>query len=88
MRVLLEDFQTSDSSIRWEIQRAYYAARGTKAWTGGTIPYRATNNTMMLTQHARILIQLVDELVAAGCYSETAPVYLLELGGGLGMSPF
>jgi hypothetical protein len=84
MKVLLEDFVPYDQSLRWQLHDAYFAQRGTAAWTDGDLPYFGMNNPVMVRQHALFLLALTRELEASGRLAPDAEVWLLEIGAGLG----
>jgi len=76
MLVHLEELVPYDESIQWQISEAYYARRGLSAWTEGEIPYESTSNAPFARQHATFLARLEE--------ASSGPVYVLELGAGLG----
>lgn len=84
MRITIEPFTPYDRSTRWRLHDAYFEARGVDAWQHGDVPERATSNYAIARQHARLLVELVDEAVASGRRAPDAPLTVLELGGGSG----
>jgi tetratricopeptide (TPR) repeat protein len=73
-----------DQSAIWRIHDAYYSAKGVAAWTTGDVPYAATSNSGVARQHARLLVDLVRELVEDEVLGPDDPVTVLEVGSGLG----
>lgn len=73
-----------DQSAIWRIHDAYYSAKGVAAWTTGDVPYAATSNSGVARQHARLLVELVRELVEDEVLGPDDPVTVLEVGSGLG----
>lgn len=80
----LEAFVPFHESVLWRIHDAYYAARGTDAWTQGDIPFLATSNYAIARQHAAFLIEVVASLERAGKLAPGAPVWVLEVASGAG----
>ncbi|MEZ0229591.1 MAG: hypothetical protein ACAI25_13260, partial [Planctomycetota bacterium] len=78
--IVLEDHVPYDRSAIWRIHDAYFAERGSKAWTEGEIPFYATSNYAIARQHARAIIALVRVLEEEGAVRPDETVCLLEVG--------
>ncbi|MFO0744318.1 MAG: tetratricopeptide repeat protein [Myxococcota bacterium] len=84
MQVTLQPPTPFDHSLIWQIHDAYFAARGIDAWNQGEVPFYSTSNYGSATQHARFFADLVGSQVAAGRLQPDQPVWVLEVGSGLG----
>src|SRR5438045_2843398 len=84
MKSVVEDFCAFESSRVWELHNAYFARAGAEAWTTGALPYLATSSPAMARQHARVLVPLVESLIASGAVGGDEDVRILEVGGGIG----
>lgn len=82
--VLLEQDQPFSRSVLWTLQKAYYAKKGPSAWHDGEIPYYATCNTYIAQSYAEVVMAYLGELARTGALVRTEPVYLVELGAGVG----
>ncbi len=83
-QVTLQDFVPYGESIQWRIHDAYFASRGTAAWTTGEIPYYSTSNYATARMQVLVLARVVRELESARALAKDEPVYVLEVGSGLG----
>lgn len=77
-------FLPYDHSVVWGIHDAYFATRGIAAWTEGDIPHAATTSYAAARDQARFFVGLVEELERTGALDPAAPVFVLEIGAGLG----
>jgi tetratricopeptide (TPR) repeat protein len=84
MKMVLQDFTPYDRSLQWHLCDAYYAQRGLEAWTGGDIPYLATNNRGQAQKMAELTIALESDLVERGRRAPDDELWVLEVGGGVG----
>lgn len=81
---LLEQDQRFSRSVLWTIQKAYYNQKGPIAWYGGEIPYYATCNTYIAQTYAEVVMAYLRELARTGQLAAGEPVYIVELGAGMG----
>lgn len=81
---LLEQEQPFSRSVLWTLQKGYYASRGPSAWHDGEIPFYATCNTYIAQSYAEVVMAYLRELARTGTLVRTAPVYIVELGAGVG----
>ena len=88
---IVEENVRLSRSCLWNLLRGFYENEGIAAWSGGTIPWRITNNAFIAAAYARVvhayLGDLVDRGPAAG-YDPARPVHILELGAGAGRFGF
>lgn len=75
-RLLLEDACPASAALGWRIHQAAFAQEGAQAWLDFRIPYSVTGNIALARQKA--------EVIRASLPAGTDPVYVLELGAGLG----
>ncbi len=68
----------------WEKQRAYYHEKGVEAWNTGTVPHYITNNPLIATAYADLIVAQLEDLAAAEELQLDQPVSIVELGGGSG----
>lgn len=57
---------------------------GVEAWSDDRIPFFATNNPALARTYVDIFCAFLDDLDRAGSLNHREPVYLVELGGGMG----
>ncbi len=84
MLVTLQPPTPFDQSILWRIHDAYFAARGIDAWNQGEVPFYSTSNYATARQHAGFLTDLVMSQVEEGRLTDDQPIWVLEVGAGLG----
>lgn len=68
----------------WTLQKAYYDKKGPVAWYGGEIPHYATCNTYIAQAYAEMVMAYLRELSRTGTLVASEPVYIVELGAGMG----
>ena len=74
----------SDSAL-WSLSAEYYQHAGLAAWESGTVPYYITSNSFIAHTYARMICETVEDMVVQGSVDVNAPVYVIELGAGLGL---
>src|SRR5262249_53995434 len=79
---IVETERKLSESVIWRLQRNFYAIQGQEAWTGGKVPCRATSNPLIAGIYADIVMSYLRDLRAT--FDGTAPIYIVELGGGSG----
>lgn len=84
MLVTLQPPTPFDQSILWRIHDAYFAARGIDAWNQGEVPFYSTSNYATARQHAGFLTDLVMSQIEQGRLEDDDPIWVLEVGSGLG----
>lgn len=84
MLVTLQPPTPFDQSILWRIHDAYFAARGIDAWNQGEVPFYSTSNYATARQHAGFLTDLVMSQIEEGRLTDDQPIWVLEVGAGLG----
>jgi hypothetical protein len=82
--VVIEEGRRLSESLIWELQRAFYAREGLRAWKPRAVPFYITSNAFTARAYARTVGGFLRDLVAAGRIDRTAPVYLVELAAGSG----
>ncbi len=75
-RLILEEACPASQSLGWRIHQAAFAQEGAQAWLDFRIPYSVTGNIALARQKAQV--------IRASLPVGTQPVYVLELGAGLG----
>jgi tetratricopeptide (TPR) repeat protein len=87
---LLEKQQLFSQSVLWDIQRQYFAEKGSEAWRLGEVPHYVTSNPTLANSYAEIVFAFLGEqsrlATADGECDE--PLYLCELGAGSGRFAF
>lgn len=73
-----------DQSLLWRLHDAYFSARGIDAWNQGEVPYYSTSNYASAKQHAGFLTSLVEAQIEGKRLAGDAPIWILEVGAGLG----
>lgn len=71
----------SESSI-WDQMRELYTEEGTTLWND--IPHHVTSSPFHARQIARLLYTYINELAASGQLDASEPVYMLDIGAGIG----
>lgn len=79
---LEEKVPFAESGI-WDMQRRYFADNGIKAWID-EVPHYVTNNPVMARTYAEIIFALLRDLARTGGTRSEQPVYIVELGAGMG----
>lgn len=85
--ILGEPTRLSESPI-WRLQREYYDTSGVAAWNNGPVPHHITNNPCLAAGYAKVLAGYLRDLQAAGSVDESHPLYILEIGAGVGRHAF
>jgi len=80
---ILEKDKTLSESLVWKYQRDYFQRQGQDAWHG-SVPYYATNNLYISNAYAQVVFQFIKEGLEKGFYKKEKPIYLIELGSGIG----
>lgn len=75
--------RVSDSHL-WRLMTEYFAGAGSMAWTNETVPSFVTSNAFVAHNYARHVRAYIRDMVAKGQVSPLEPVYVVELGAGLG----
>ncbi len=70
----------------WSDMRRHYTEEGPRIWRH--IPFMATNNPFLAQQTADLILTCATELAERGALDEAEPLYILELGAGLGRFGF
>lgn len=88
---LVEPRRRLSRSFLWQLQRTFYARRGTSAWSTNTVPWFVTSNGCLARAYAQIIDAYLRD-VAAGAYGPavdaTQPVHVVEVGAGHGRFAF
>lgn len=63
----------------WAAQRAYFAAQGPEAWSGGAVPHYVTSNPYLAAAYADVIAGFARDRGASD-----RPLYIVELGAGCG----
>ncbi len=82
--ITLEQNQRFSSSVLWTLMKKYYNDMGLNAWLTGEVPYYETCNTHIAQCYADVVMAYLRELVRTGQLVRTEPVYIIELGSGVG----
>lgn len=82
--VLLEENQRFSSSVLWRLMKSYYNDMGPRAWLTNEVPHYVTCNTYIAQCYAEVVLAYLHELARAGQLVRTEPVYVIELGAGVG----
>lgn len=88
-RILYERFampnpvRLSESRV-WKDLREFYESMGVGAWSDDRIPFFATNNPALARTYVDIFCAFLDDLERNGHLNREEPVYMVELGGGMG----
>jgi hypothetical protein len=70
----------------WQKMRSHYIALGAEAWN--QIPFHATNNPIIASSCAHVVMNFIAEVVRKNEHDHKKPFYILELGAGLGKFGF
>src|SRR4051794_40445938 len=70
----------SQSAV-WDLQRAYYEGRATKAFA--EVPHQVVDNPFVAAAYARVVAGYLRD-VARGGVNVDEPLYVIELGAGAG----
>eukprot|EP01138_Halocafeteria_seosinensis_P010557 gb/GECG01010779.1/.p1 GENE.gb/GECG01010779.1/~~gb/GECG01010779.1/.p1 ORF type:complete len:784 (+),score=90.17 gb/GECG01010779.1/:1-2352(+) len=73
----------SESAL-WDLSARYYQVSGLDAWESGTVPYYITSNSFIAHRYAEMICELVEDWHTHGHVDLDYPVYVIELGAGLG----
>lgn len=68
----------------WDDLRKFYDSVGVGAWSTDRIPFFATNNPALARTYVDVFCGFLDDLKLSGELSSEEPVYIVELGGGMG----
>lgn len=82
--ITLEENQRFSQSVLWKLMKTYYNDMGPKAWLTGEVPHYATCNTYIAQCYAEVVIAYLRELERTGQLVRSEPVWVLELGAGVG----
>ena len=72
-------------SLIWDWQREFFAAAGPEAWRQGIVPHYITSSSFAARAYAQVVAGHQLDRALAG---ETAPLTIMELGGGSGQFTF
>ncbi|HAA14296.1 MAG TPA: hypothetical protein DCE41_22430, partial [Cytophagales bacterium] len=72
-------------SVLWQWQREFFAQAGPEAWRGGIVPHYITSSSYLAYSYAQVVLAYQQDRALAG---ETAPLTVMELGGGSGQFTF
>lgn len=84
--IALEEGQRLSRSRLWDWQRRYFMSQGAAAWQSGTVPHYVTSNTFMADAYAQTVLGFLRD--SAAQIDRGQPVYLIELGAGIGRFGF
>lgn len=82
--VVLEEHQRFSRSVLWKLMKSYYNDMGPKAWLTGEVPHYATCNAYIAQCYAEVVLAYLRELDRTGALVRNEPVYVIELGSGVG----
>lgn len=68
----------------WSDLREFYETVGVGAWSDDRLPFFATNNPALARTYVDVFCSFLDDLQMAGALDLDHPVYLVEIGGGMG----
>jgi hypothetical protein len=84
--------QTLEQGVRlsqsrlWQWQRRYYDSQGALAWQQGSVPHYVTSNAFIAEAYAKVVLGYLRDCAAT--LDPGQPVYLVELGAGVGRFGF
>ena len=80
----MENFvRLSESKLRQELLD-FYESEGITAWSTDRVPFFATNNPALAKSYGDLALAFFEDCRSKGLIDENEPVYLVELGGGMG----
>ena len=82
--VVVESPTPYERSLKWEIQAAYYNARGKEAWVAGDVPYYITSNGAAARQAAMVFYEAIARMERDGAIGPDEPIHVLEMASGIG----
>jgi len=82
---LLETPTRLSRSKIWDLQRAFFARTGPRAWADEIIPFAISSNPMVAERYAHLILTFLQDCAnGAARLDPSEPVYVVELGSGLG----
>lgn len=78
-----EPVRLSESHM-WHELREFYEEQGVAAWSEDLLPFFATNNPSLARTYTDLFIAFVEDHAKQGQLDEKKPLYIVELGGGMG----
>ena len=82
-----EPVRLSDSQM-WHELRDFYESEGVGAWSNDHIPFFATNNPALAHTYTDLFVAFIEDCEKQGLIDQEKPVYIVELGGGMGRLAF
>lgn len=79
-----QTYQRLSQNPIWAAQRAYFAAQGPDAWSGGAVPHYVTSNPYLAAAFAEVVVGFARDRARLGDATPDRPLYLVELGAGCG----
>jgi len=77
----IEEKTSLSKSFLWEIERNAHLHFGPRAWTEEGVPFYITSNPFICKQYAQVIFGYLKDCPKK---NDGSPLYILELGGGLG----
>lgn len=78
-----ESVRLSESHL-WDELREFYESEGVAAWASDQLPFFATNNPSLARTYVDLAVAFFEDCLSRGLVETAKPVYLVELGGGMG----
>ncbi|MFA5506319.1 MAG: SAM-dependent methyltransferase [Vulcanimicrobiota bacterium] len=78
-----ESVRLSESQL-WQGLREFYVSEGVNVWSEDRLPFFATNNPALARAYTDLFISFIEDCSKQGLVDPDKPVYLVELGGGMG----
>jgi hypothetical protein len=68
----------------WHELREFYQDEGVAVWSKDHLPFFATNNPALARTYTDLFIAFIEDCSDRGFLEKDKPVYMIELGGGMG----
>jgi putative S-adenosyl-L-methionine-dependent methyltransferase/tetratricopeptide repeat protein len=78
-----EPVRLSESHM-WHELREFYEDEGVAVWSKDHLPFFATNNPALARTYTDLFIAFVEDCRDQGLLEQNKPLYIVELGGGMG----
>lgn len=82
------EYQRLSASNLFAQQRQYYSSRGIDAWRTGEVPFGLSTSPILARSYVDVIEGYLRDLAEAGQLDLEHPVYVVELGAGIGRLGF
>jgi tetratricopeptide (TPR) repeat protein len=84
----IEEKRSLSKSVLWRLQRRFFEASGTAAWSSHTVPHYITSNAFIAYAYAKVVFGWMRDAHRLGWIGSKEPLHILELGAGSGRFGF